>query len=200
MYDKLPEHKTIIFPLDKEWDMIRQGNPNNLPNEITPDNLAYVIFTSGSTGRPKGAMLSHCSLVNYCTWFNSQYQLTASDRCSHLAAVTFDASMSETYPVRVSLCLPLSLSLSLFCLSPCLSFVSLSASLSLSVPYALALCSALLCRYPKENSVAAFSLFGVHTTHVHIKSFLCVCFVCFFFFFFCPALSLSLSLSLCLVF
>ncbi|HEY2963825.1 MAG TPA: amino acid adenylation domain-containing protein [Pyrinomonadaceae bacterium] len=70
----------------------------------TPDthtdlnNLAYVIYTSGSTGRPKGVAVSHDALLNLVAWHVSTFKVSASDRSTLLAGVSFDASVWELWP------------------------------------------------------------------------------------------------------
>ena len=74
------------------------------PEEETPrvnpdlDNLAYVIYTSGSTGRPKGVAVSHSALLNLVSWHLETFNITASDRSTLLAGVSFDASVWELWP------------------------------------------------------------------------------------------------------
>ncbi|QBD77394.1 amino acid adenylation domain-containing protein [Ktedonosporobacter rubrisoli] len=62
------------------------------------DQLAYVIYTSGSTGLPKGVEITHANLMHLVAWHLHCYNLTAADRCSHLAGLSFDASVWETWP------------------------------------------------------------------------------------------------------
>ena len=64
----------------------------------SPDNLAYVIYTSGSTGRPKGVSVSHRSLLNLVHWHREAFAVTARDRATQLAGVSFDASVWEVWP------------------------------------------------------------------------------------------------------
>jgi amino acid adenylation domain-containing protein len=63
-----------------------------------PDNLAYVIYTSGSTGAPKGVELLHRGLSNLVIWHQLAFQVSLSDRASHLASLIFDASVWEIWP------------------------------------------------------------------------------------------------------
>ncbi|HKQ08678.1 MAG TPA: amino acid adenylation domain-containing protein [Blastocatellia bacterium] len=66
--------------------------------EIAPENLAYLIYTSGSTGRPKGVGVPHASLLNLIHWTRDTYQVTAADRATLLAGISFDAAVWETWP------------------------------------------------------------------------------------------------------
>jgi amino acid adenylation domain-containing protein len=62
----LPEVAAATMCLDRdrtELDSLPSTPP--LPDEGTPDDLAYVIFTSGSTGAPKGVAVTHRSLAGY---------------------------------------------------------------------------------------------------------------------------------------
>ncbi len=68
------------------------------PANIDLDHLAYVIYTSGSTGRPKGVAVSHGALLNLVSWHNSAFNISASDRATLLAGVSFDASVWELWP------------------------------------------------------------------------------------------------------
>jgi len=68
------------------------------PVHVDLDNLAYVIYTSGSTGRPKGVAVSHRALRNLVSWHNSVFNISASDRATLLAGVSFDASVWELWP------------------------------------------------------------------------------------------------------
>jgi amino acid adenylation domain-containing protein len=73
------------------------------------ENLAYVIYTSGSTGRPKGVAVSHSALLNLVSWHVENFNVTAADRSTLLAGVSFDASVWELWPYlcrRASLDLP----------------------------------------------------------------------------------------------
>ena len=43
------------------------------PNDVRPDNLAYIMFTSGSSGAPKGVMLPHRAVCDYLLWSARTY-------------------------------------------------------------------------------------------------------------------------------
>jgi amino acid adenylation domain-containing protein/non-ribosomal peptide synthase protein (TIGR01720 family) len=69
-----------------------------LPSE-TP---AYIIYTSGSTGLPKGVVNSHTGLASLSAWHRRQYALDGSSCGSHLASISFDASVWEIWPYLTS--------------------------------------------------------------------------------------------------
>ncbi|HEV7216779.1 MAG TPA: amino acid adenylation domain-containing protein, partial [Chloroflexota bacterium] len=59
---------------------------------------AYLIATSGTTGTPKLVAVEHRSLVNLIEWHRETYGVTDRDRSPLVAAVSFDASVWETWP------------------------------------------------------------------------------------------------------
>jgi amino acid adenylation domain-containing protein len=60
--------------------------------------LAYLIYTSGSTGRPKGVLVSHRNLANLIAWHTEAFRLTAKDRTTQVASISFDAACWEIWP------------------------------------------------------------------------------------------------------
>jgi amino acid adenylation domain-containing protein len=75
------------------------AEPDHLPYlEKAPRNLAYVAYTSGSTGKPKGVEITHGSLTNLISWHQEAFSVSPADRASHLAGVSFDASVWEVWP------------------------------------------------------------------------------------------------------
>ncbi|MGW1542235.1 amino acid adenylation domain-containing protein, partial [Streptomyces sp. NPDC002309] len=64
---------------------------------LLPAHPAYVIYTSGSTGRPKGVAVPHAGIVNWLTWMQGAYNLTASDRVLQKTPFGFDVSVREFF-------------------------------------------------------------------------------------------------------
>ncbi|MCU7496664.1 MAG: amino acid adenylation domain-containing protein [Ignavibacteria bacterium] len=62
---ELPALSCEIILIDRDWDLIKLEEDDNLEADISPENIAYVIYTSGSTGKPKGSVIQHRSLYNY---------------------------------------------------------------------------------------------------------------------------------------
>jgi amino acid adenylation domain-containing protein/non-ribosomal peptide synthase protein (TIGR01720 family) len=65
---------------------------------VAPETAAYLIYTSGSTGEPKGVAVAHGALANLVQWHVREYAVSASDRATQLAGVSFDASVWEVWP------------------------------------------------------------------------------------------------------
>ncbi|GCE15818.1 non-ribosomal peptide synthetase [Tengunoibacter tsumagoiensis] len=72
-----------------------RGNPACTTNY---QNLAYAIYTSGSTGEPKGVLVEQQSLLNLIDWHLTAFAVTAEDRASQFASISFDASVWEIWP------------------------------------------------------------------------------------------------------
>lgn len=76
-------------------------NDNNFefhrnPNELTPDNTAYITYTSGSTGNPKGVMVSHKNVVRLVK--NTNYiSFNKEEHILQTGSIVFDASTFEIW-------------------------------------------------------------------------------------------------------
>ncbi len=86
----------VIVSLDKDWEKIAEQSEENLANEVTTDNLAYVMYTSGSTGKPKGVEVSHRAVVRLL--INTNYiQIEPSDAIAQISNCAFDAATFEIW-------------------------------------------------------------------------------------------------------
>ena len=69
------------------------------PDDLTPDDLAYLIYTSGSTGRPKGVMLRHAGICNYLYGHPANVfahaVLTDATRILSVTTISFDAALQD---------------------------------------------------------------------------------------------------------
>nr|QEO73764.1 AMP-dependent synthetase and ligase [uncultured bacterium] len=94
----LPACGTRLVCVDARRDEIARFARTNPEPSAVAENLAYVIYTSGSTGRPKGVQIAHAALLNLIGWHQGSYALAPSDRMTHLAGISFDASVWEVWP------------------------------------------------------------------------------------------------------
>jgi natural product biosynthesis luciferase-like monooxygenase protein len=68
-----------------------------LPDQGSPDDLAYLIYTSGSTGRPKGVMIPHRAVGNFLAGMDGVVPLQAGARLLAVTSVSFDISVLEIF-------------------------------------------------------------------------------------------------------
>ncbi|MDO8991575.1 MAG: amino acid adenylation domain-containing protein [Daejeonella sp.] len=88
-----------ILPVIALQDINLEANPEYVPAvNLQPTHPAYVIYTSGSTGKPKGVSIHHQALQNLVHWHNTTFGVTATDHCTQVAGMSFDASVWEIWP------------------------------------------------------------------------------------------------------
>jgi len=71
---------------------------SDLPNSVSPVELAYVIFTSGSTGRPKGVAVEHRQVTSYVAAVAERFQLGSGMRYSLLQPLAVDSCNTVLMP------------------------------------------------------------------------------------------------------
>lgn len=93
----------VITREQLQWafDGEERFNDVELP-EVAPADRMVILFTSGSTGKPKGVELEQHSIVNYCHWYQREFEMTAADRALAYANYGFDAHMIDLYPTILS--------------------------------------------------------------------------------------------------
>ncbi|MDZ7960516.1 MAG: amino acid adenylation domain-containing protein [Aulosira sp. DedQUE10] len=96
--ERLGSQSSQVICLDKDWEIIAQESEDNLTNEVTVNNLAYIIYTSGSTGKPKGVEIEHRGLLNLVFWHQKAFAVSSLDRATQIAGAAFDACGWEIWP------------------------------------------------------------------------------------------------------
>ncbi len=100
--DHLIDHAVRLCCLDSDWPLIASQPVTNPSVDAWLDHLAYLIYTSGSTGQPKGVQLTRRGLANLVQWHLRTFAPSAHDRATHLAGLSFDASVWELWPYLAS--------------------------------------------------------------------------------------------------
>jgi len=67
------------------------------PQDLSPDDPAYLLFTSGSTGTPKCVACSHRPLVNFVGWQAQSFALTDDDRFTLLSGLSHDPILRDIF-------------------------------------------------------------------------------------------------------
>jgi surfactin family lipopeptide synthetase C len=92
----MPEYKGQVICLDAAWESIAECSVENLGNETSAENLAYVMYTSGSTGTPKGISVPHRGVVRLVKGTNYA-NMTKDEIFLQFAPISFDASTFEIW-------------------------------------------------------------------------------------------------------
>lgn len=69
----------------------------DLPDQSTPDGVAYVLYTSGTTGRPKGVVVENHSVVNYAHAFEKEMKIGPGDVMLQYSICSFDIFVEEVF-------------------------------------------------------------------------------------------------------
>jgi amino acid adenylation domain-containing protein len=95
---RLADAGAEILSIDVHDDLLRQGEPCDLPDDPHPESLAYVIYTSGSTGRPKGVGVTHRAMASHNAAAVERYGMSPDDRVAQITSIGFDISVEEIFP------------------------------------------------------------------------------------------------------
>ncbi|GAA2709872.1 non-ribosomal peptide synthetase [Micromonospora olivasterospora] len=95
LQERLPAEGVPTLCLDSGWSAVAQESRETPPNDLTPENLAYIIYTSGSTGRPKGVMVAHRCINNIVPWQRENPCFSTPHNVLQVASYSFDFSVWE---------------------------------------------------------------------------------------------------------
>jgi amino acid adenylation domain-containing protein len=97
--DRLGRLKLTTLGVDPQHLAAKICEMPALPaRQISRDDLAYIIYTSGTSGYPKGVEITHANLAHLVDWHCQAFDVSTSDRASHLAGLGFDAAGWEIWP------------------------------------------------------------------------------------------------------
>lgn len=97
---ELPLARILVDPSKEALTNSRQPYKMEvLQTKANMTQLAYCLFTSGSTGKPKGVQVPLNAVNHYCWQFVEYFSLTAKDKMLQGAALTFDISVEEIFPI-----------------------------------------------------------------------------------------------------
>ena len=80
-----------------------------VPVPLGGDDPAYVFFTSGTTATPKGIIGTHKGLSHFLDWQRKCFNVSPTDRCAQLTALSFDVILRDLFLPLTSgatVCLP----------------------------------------------------------------------------------------------
>lgn len=88
---------TTVIVIEDIDEMTTSREPPNVT--LSETSLCYILYTSGSTGTPKGCCLSHKSVVQGLTSFQTEFRgrFDSDSRFLAFASLHFDVSILETY-------------------------------------------------------------------------------------------------------
>ncbi len=93
---RLGDKDVEFICLDSDNNSIAQESEENLTNEITTGDLAYVMYTSGSTGEPKGVAVPH-QAINRLVLNTNYIDLRETDKVAQVSNASFDAATFEIW-------------------------------------------------------------------------------------------------------
>ncbi len=87
----------LLTPNSYEENGLSSYSDENLANQNSPDDLAYIIYTSGSTGKPKGVVITHGAVTNTIIDINQKFKVNEADKIIGLSSMCFDLSVYDIF-------------------------------------------------------------------------------------------------------
>ena len=84
--------------IDAKWSEFAKESEVDPKIPSDPSRRAYITYTSGSTGLPKGVQIEHGGLTNLVEWYHDFFGMTAQDRVTLTANISFDVSVGDLWP------------------------------------------------------------------------------------------------------
>ena len=89
---------THPIQVDAEWSEFAKESEVDPKIPSIPSQRVYITYTSGSTGLPKGVQIEHGGLTNLIGWYHDFFGMTAQDRVTLTANISFDVSVGDLWP------------------------------------------------------------------------------------------------------
>ena len=99
---KFSAEQVVVMPLDRARGVIDRHSEDDVAEQATENQLAYIIYTSGSTGQPKGVMVERGALAAHCRTMMNEYALGPDDIVLQFSQHSFDASLEQILPTLAS--------------------------------------------------------------------------------------------------
>ncbi|MEA5505986.1 amino acid adenylation domain-containing protein [Halotia wernerae UHCC 0503] len=93
----LPPDQAEAICIDRDWEIINNESQENINNQVSPINNAYILYTSGSTGQPKAVIIEHHNTIGLIYWAKEVF--SDQDIAGVLAStsICFDLSVFEIF-------------------------------------------------------------------------------------------------------
>ena len=89
--------KVNSLSIEEILDAITNISTEFLKVNIPINSAAYIIYTFGSTGIPKGVQVAVCNVINLIYAIAVDPQISARDKISVIATISFDATVMEIF-------------------------------------------------------------------------------------------------------
>ncbi|MER7167890.1 amino acid adenylation domain-containing protein [Micromonospora sp. NPDC000207] len=86
-----------VFCVDVDHAEVDAQSPDDLPDPVDPQAVAYLVYTSGSTGRPKGVRVGHAGVANYLGWAAGRYLSADGNGAALFSSTAFDLVVTTLY-------------------------------------------------------------------------------------------------------
>ncbi|WP_330253636.1 amino acid adenylation domain-containing protein [Nocardia sp. NBC_00565] len=96
-YAEIVDNAALVLDTAALFDPTVGHAQGVVPDQVSPDAIAYVLFTSGSTGEPKGVAMPHRGLTSLVDWQNRSPSGIDLASTLQLAPLSFDVSFQEIF-------------------------------------------------------------------------------------------------------